>query len=399
MCLPPREVSLGTFTTTPAMRANVTAVLDSGRLSYGPFCQAFEAQFAALHACRHAVLANSGTDALRVALHALKEINHWDDGDQVIVPAVTFVATVNVVLQNRLRPILVDVDLDYFHLNPALIAAHISDRTRAILPVHLFGQAADLPAIGPLAQARDLALVEDSCEAMFVRAAGVPVGAWGVAGCFSTYMAHLVTTGVGGVITTNDVQMAAKCRSLVNHGRDGIYITIDDDAPGPRRREVIARRFRFESSGYSARITELEAAIGLPQLACNARHAMLEARRRNADLLTAALLPFEDDLQLPTTRPGCEHAWMMYPLALRAGSRYHKTDLVTYLEAAGIETRDLLPILSQPCFKRMFQGTYPVARWLDACGFYIGCHQGLTAEDVAYVGQVMGEFFQAAPHA
>ncbi len=392
-----RTIGLGTFTTTLAMRANVTAVLDSGRLSYGPFCQTFETQFAALHACRHAVLANSGTDALRVALHALKELNHWDDGDQVIVPAVTFVATVNVVLQNRLRPILVDVDPDYFHLDPTRLAAAITERTRAVIPVHLFGQAADLPIIGPLAQARDLALIEDSCEAMFVRAAGVPVGSWGAAGCFSTYMAHLVTTGVGGVITTNDAQMAAKCRSLVNHGRDGIYIAIDDDAPGPRQREVIARRFRFESSGYSARITELEAAIGLPQLACNARNAMLAARRRNADLLTAALLSFEDDLQLPTTRPGCEHAWMMYPLALRATSAYRKADLVAHLEAAGIETRDLLPILSQPCFKRMFPHPYPVARWLDACGFYLGCHQDLTAEDIAYIGQVFGTFFDGRP--
>ena len=385
------QIGVGTFTTTPRMRQLVNEVLDTGRISYGPMSRAFEQRFAALHGCRFAVLSNSGTSSLHVALQTLKEMHGWADGDEVLIPALTFVATVNVVLHNRLTPVLVDVEPDYYGIDTTLIEQAITPRTRAIIPVHLFGQPCDMAAIMDIAQRHNLKVIEDSCECMFVAHQDRSAGAWGDVGCFSTYVAHLLTTGVGGLATTNDPDIAAIMRSLVNHGRDGIYISIDDDAglQGDALREVISKRFCFERIGHSFRITELEAALGLAQL--DDWQGMLCQRRQNAGALTAGLLPLGEYLQLPTTRYRTGHAYMMYPIVLRD---MPKDDLCNHLEAHGIETRDMLPLVSQPCYKGLWNpADYPVAQWIDRSGFYVGCHQDLTCDDVEYMIDTLRGFF------
>jgi perosamine synthetase len=390
-----RTISLGCFQTTPRMRDLMNQVLDSGRLSYGPLSQQLEHDFAALHGCRHGILAASGTDALLATLEALKMMHGWADGGEVLVPATTFVATINIIIQSRLTPVLVDVDPDYYQIDLADAERRVTSRTKAILPVHLFGQSCDMAAVSDLATAWDLSVLEDSCEAMFVKYQGQPVGSMGDAGCFSTYMAHLLVTGVGGLTTTNNPDLAAKVRSLQNHGRDGIYISIDDDnlENGPLH-QVISRRFRFESIGHSSRITEMQAAIGLAQL--DNWQYMIAERQSNARCLTAALSDCEDWLQLPRVRPGAEHAFMMYPIVLKTGreGRINKVALVNHLEEHGIETRDMMPILSQPCYGKFGwnPASYPVASWIDKGGFYIGCHQGLDASDMRYVAETIAEF-------
>ncbi len=244
---PDRQLGVGDATIGALEKQYVQEALDAGRLSYGRFTAAFEEEFARLHGCRFAIFCNSGTSALQVALHALKEREGWADGDEVIVPALTFVATVNIVLQNRLTPVFVDIEPDYYAVDPALIEAKITPRTRAIIPVHLFGQPADLVAITTIARRHGLRILEDSCEAMFVHYRDRPVGAWGDAACFSTYVAHLIVTGVGGLMTTNDGDLAVMMRSLINHGRDGIYLSADaDQTDDPRKLwEIVDRRFSF----------------------------------------------------------------------------------------------------------------------------------------------------------
>lgn len=392
-----QQIGVGTFRTTPRMRALVNEVLDSGRISYGPMSRAFEQQFAAIHGSRFAVLSNSGTSSLHVALQALKEMHGWADGDEVIVPALTFVATVNVVIHNGLTPVLVDVEPDYYGIDVTRIEAAITPRTRAIIPVHLFGQPCDMRSIRTIADAHDLKIIEDSCECMFVGHHGRSTGAWGDVGCFSTYVAHLLTTGVGGLATTNDPDLAAVMRSLVNHGRDGIYIAIDDDKgkTGAALKEVISRRFRFERIGHSFRITELEAALGLAQL--EDWQDMIAQRRWNAAALCASLLPFTDRIQLPRQRPHTGHAWMMLPLVLRHEA---KDALCNHLEAHGIETREMLPLVAQPCYAgRWDPDAYPVARWIDRSGFYIASHQDLTPEQLDYVTATFRRYFDAPNYA
>jgi dTDP-4-amino-4,6-dideoxygalactose transaminase len=375
-----KHIGVGTFTATDRMRQLVNHVLDTGRISYGPLCKQFESMFAAIHESRYAVLSNSGTSSLHVALQALKELDGWQDGDEVIVPAVTFVASVNAILHNNLTPVLVDVESFYYGMHPAAVKAAITPRTRAIMPVHLFGQPCNMTALMTIARANNLRVVEDSCECMFVSHANRRTGAWGDVGCFSTYVAHLLTTGVGGVGITNDPTLAAKMRSLVNHGRDGIYISIDDGRgqTGKALDEVISRRFRFEAQGHSFRITELEAALGIPQL--EDWPSMITQRQQNAQYLTEALADLGDVLQLPRIRPRTEHAFMMFPLALR---HEPKSAICAYLEERGIETREMLPLTNQPVYQSWIdEAQYPIAQWINRCGFYVGCHQDLTLDDL-----------------
>jgi perosamine synthetase len=389
-----KQIGVGTFRATPRMRALVGEVLDTGRISYGPMSRAFEQQFAALHGCSYAVLSNSGTSSLQVALQTLKELYGWRDGDEVLVPALTFVATVNVVLHNGLKPVLVDVEPDYYGIDVLRLERAITPRTRAIVPVHLFGQPCNIVGVAATAARHDLRVVEDSCECMFVGQMGMSAGSWGDVGCFSTYVAHLLTTGVGGIATTNDPEVARIMRSLVNHGRDGIYIAIDDDQGkhGAALREVIERRFKFERIGHSFRITELEAALGLAQL--ETWEEMIATRQRNAAYLTASLAPLSDVLQLPAVRPFTQHAWMMMPLVCKVPGL--KPKLTAYLEENGIETRDMLPLVSQPAYRELWNpDDYPVARWIDDNGLYIGCHQDLMVDDLDYVADVFTRFFRA----
>lgn len=390
----PGPVSLGTFEPTPSAFRYVEEVMRTGRLSYGPFSQRFEAEFASVHDSDFAVLSNSGTSALQLALQALKELRGWEDGDEVLVPAVTFVATVNVILHNRLKPVLVDVEPDFYGIDPGAIEGAITDRTRAIMPVHLFGMPCDMTRIMEVARARGLAVIEDSAETMFARHAGRMTGSFGDAAGFSTYVAHLLVTGIGGLTTTSDPDVAVRVRSLANHGRDGIYISIDDDRVGDalQREQIVERRFKFDHLGHSYRITELESALGCAGL--EGWEEMVAARREHAAYLTELLEPYEGLIQLPRLRPDTEHSFMMYPLVLRAAP---KGDLVQHLERNGIETRDMLPILPQPVYQDILEiepGRYPAAERIDASGFYVGCHQHLTPAHMDHVAVQIGRYLE-----
>ena len=347
----------------------------------------FEHEVAALHGCAYGLMLNSGTSALQVALAALKERHGWQDGDEVLVPAVTFVATSNVVLYNGLTPVFCDVEPDYFCIDPARIEERITARTRAIMPVHIGGLPCDMDPILEIAAKHGLRMVEDSAESFGVHYKGRPVGSFGDVGCFSTYVAHVISTGVGGVCTTDDLELLTLMKSLMNHGRDAVYTRIDDDMDAARavELEIPARRFSFIRLGHSFRATEMEAALGVAQLeelpARSARR--MEIVRR----LTEGSRPFEDRLQLPHARPESEHAYMFFPLVVRDPS-LQRNDLVDHLERHGIETRHLLPLINQPVYRDLFgdlDDAYPVAARLNEDAFYIGCQPELTDDDVDYV--------------
>lgn len=384
------QVGVGTFEANPSMYELVKTVLDTGRISYGPMSRALEKEFAKIHGCHFAVLSNSGTSSLQVAVQALKEMHGWQDGDEIITQSVTFVATVNVILHNRMKPVLVDIDEQY-GLNPDLLEAAITPKTRAIIPVHLFGQPCDMTRIQEIADRHRLKIIEDSCETMFVDHNGVMAGAWGDVGCFSMYVAHLLTAGVGGLGTTNNPDVAAKMRSLVNHGRDGIYISIDDDdkLTAGELQEVITRRFAFESIGHSYRITELEAAVALSQL--GDWPYMVAARQDNAAYLTARLSGLGERIVLPTVRPHTASAWMMYPIVAPSADKWA---LCTHLESCGVETREMLRLTDQPVYRGLWNPQdYPMAEWVNQYGFYVGCHQGLKTADLDQIVESVYEYW------
>lgn len=392
-----QQIGVGGFRTSARAKELVMQVLDSNRITAGPMMSRFESEIAALHGCRFGLMSNSGTSALQIALAALKETHGWADGDEVLVPALTFVATSNVVLYNNLVPVFVDVEPDFYDIDPAEIERHITPKTRAIMPVHIGGLPCDMDPILDIARRHDLKIVEDSAETMFARYKGRLVGSFGNVGCFSTYAAHIIATGVGGVSITNDPELLVLMKSIMNHGRDSIYIRMDDDAgrTGDELFEVANRRFSFVRMGHSFRCTEMEAALGIAQL--EEREEQWACRQHVAGRYRDALGGLEGRLQLPAIRAESDHAFMFYPLVLSdpADSR---PDLIQFLEERGIETRYLLPLINQPVYRRMFgnlDAQYPVAARLNENAFYVGCHPEMTDDDADYVIECLQTYFSS----
>jgi dTDP-4-amino-4,6-dideoxygalactose transaminase len=382
-----RRISFTCSDVPPKAKELVLEVLESGQFSPGPKVRAFEEKLEVLHDAKHAIFVNSGTDALRLSLLAMKEKFEWPDGASVAVPALTFVATVNVILQAHLKPLFVDVSMNDYTFNPWNLERlyecspyGLKDLV-AILPVQLFGQDCE-PAVYKLAEKRGLKVLEDSCETI-----GNPLK--GDVGCHSTYMAHHVTTGVGGFALTNDDDLNLLIRSYANHGRDVSYLPGYQSLPGSK--ELLKSRFRYVREGYSSRATEFEAALGLAQLE-EPLEAMLFKRRNVAAELIRKLKVF-DDLKLPATCLPQFSTYMMFPMLLKDGDKY---DLCLHLEDAGIETRDMMPITTQPIFKDYFTPTTPgfsVAKEVNEKGFYIPCHEGMTEGDIYHVREAFESYF------
>ena len=377
-------VTVADWKATRYQKKLIKKVLKSGRLTYGPMTRELEERFAKIHGRKYAIFVNSGTSALKIALRHYKEKYGWKDGDEVIIPALTFVATMNVVLMNNLKPVLVDIG-NNLNINPFLIERAITKKTRAIIPVHLLGQSAQMDKIMKIAKKHGLKVIEDSCETMYVSFKGRPVGSRGDIACFSTYLAHLMVTGVGGFITTNNRKDAIAMRSIAFHGRDESYLNIDDNKKaGKAFDEMVKKRFYFNRFGYSDRNTELEAALGLGELRNYKKN--LKKRQANAFYLEDNL----DHVGFPLRYT--EHAFMLFPII-----HDNRDRLVEYLEKKGIHTRHIMPLTNQPVVQRYFKGIdlakrYRVADWFNRYGLLIGCHQYLTKEQLDYIVDTIGEF-------
>lgn len=388
-----RNIGVGGIVMTEQDKAYVNEVLDSNRLSYGPFSQRFEKEFARCHDSGFAVFTNSGTSSLQIAISALKEIYKWRDGDEIIVPATTFIATSNVVIQNGMKPVFVDVERETFNIDSEKIEDRITEKTRAILPVHLLGLPADMDPVMDLAKKHKLRVIEDSAETMFAKYKGRSVGSFGDIGCFSTYVAHYIVTGVGGFNTTSDKTVATVLRSLANHGRDSIYISIDDDDAGKGNfSEIIKKRFSFVRLGYSYRNTEMEAALGLSQM--QRKDSIIKRRKEIAGRYLKGLEDLVDFLDFQKTPKDRENVYMLFGIVYKQNN---KDEFLNYLEENGIETRELLPLINQPVYRDLFgdmSSECPVSNYLLRHGFYIGCHQYLSDQDVEYVIDVFHKFFK-----
>ncbi|MDA2922366.1 DegT/DnrJ/EryC1/StrS family aminotransferase [Patescibacteria group bacterium AH-259-L07] len=394
-----RKIPLGTLNIGPYAKKLILQTLNENRLSHGPLSARFENKFAKLHNRKFAIFTVSGTAALRMSLHALKRIYQWRDGEEVLVPAITFIATSNIVLQNNLRPIFVDVLPDTYNIDPKKIEEKITRKTRAIIPVHLYGLPADMEPIMAIAKKHKLKVIEDSCEAMLAKYRGRMVGSMGDLGCFSTYVAHIITTGVGGIVTTNNPEYAVRVKSLMNHGRDSIYLTIDDDNNLSRKSDkeifkTVDRRFSFIDIGYSCRLTEMEAALGLEQLKYIKTN--IRKRQKNAAYLAEGLKQFSYLIQLPIIPRDRDHVFLAFPIVMK-DKLLERSKLLTHLEKHGIETRYMMPLLNQPIYKEIFgnlEPRYPVARYINKAGFYIACHHNLTKDDLDYILAIFEQAFQ-----
>ncbi len=395
-------IGVGCVDISAKERDYVNKVLDSGLITTGPVLEKFEKDFAARHGRKHGLMVNSGTDALRIALATLREVEGWQMDDEVIVPALTFIATSNVVLQNILTPVFVDADPATFNIDPKKIEAAITECTKAIIVVHLFGLPCDMQPILAIAKKYGLKVIEDSCEAMAVNYMGRCVGGFSDIACFSTYAAHIITTGVGGLAITDNENYAQIMRSYANHGRDPFFLGFKDSVTlNPSRHtsqqeksQIIDRRFKFDRIGYSSRVTQMEAALGLGQL--ERIDEIVMQRGNNFNFLASHLHGFPG-IRLQEIPKNREHAAMMMPIVI-TDPEISRRDVMQYLEAKGVETRPFFNILKQAPYIEIFgntEGLYPYAKELSAKGFYVACHQLLTPSDLWQIADTIKDCFRA----
>ena len=334
-----------------------------------------------------------------MALETLKELDGWDENTEVLVPAITFIATSNACIHAGLKVVFVDVDEETYNIDPDNIEKHITDNTKCIIPVHTFGMPCEMNAIMKIAEKYNLRVIEDCAEAHFAKVDGIPIGSFGDISCFSTYVAHTITTGVGGVVCTSNKQFMEVLRSLVAHGRACTCercIASDGKTVCQKRMQTdLDRRFCFERIGYSYRVGEIEGALGLAQL--ERKDEIMANRHANAEYLIEGLKKYEHLIQLPRYPKNVEHTYMMFPIVIKKEVNISRKDLVQYLEQCNIETRPMLPLLNQPIYLKIFgdlEPQYPKAAYINQNGFYIGCHHGLQQSELDYIINSIGSFFE-----
>ena len=294
-----------------AEKQAVLDVLDSGMLVQGARTAKLEEKFAAVCGTGHAVATSSGTAALHIALLA----HGIGPGDEVITSPFTFIASVNSILYTGACPVFVDIEAETFNLNPDLIEAAITPRTRALMPVHLYGYPCHMDAILDIAHRHNLAVVEDAAQAIGASYKGKPVGGFGT-GCFSLYATKNVMSGEGGMITTDDDVLAGRCRMLRNHG--------------------MQRRYYHDTLGYNFRMTDLHAAIGVVQI--DRLGDFTATRCRNAAYLNEHIT----SVVTPQVREGYGHVWHQY--TVRVDGNRDRDAAVKQLNDAGVGTGIFYPV-------------------------------------------------------
>jgi dTDP-4-amino-4,6-dideoxygalactose transaminase len=339
----------------------VLKVLRSGRLVQGPMVEAFEEAVRETVGVRHAVAVNNGTSALIASLLA----HGIGPGDEVITTPFTFVGTLNAILHVGATPRFVDVD-DDCNLDPTLLEAAIGPATRAVLPVHLYGYPADMRQIKAAVVKRNVVIIEDAAQALGATYADRSVGSFGT-GCFSFYATKNVTTGEGGVITTDDDRIAGAVGLLRNQGQRS--------------------RYNYERPGFNFRMTELQAALGVAQM--SRLPDIVEARRANARTLSAGLAKIEG-LTTPTETPERRHVFHQFTVRLSAAAHLTRDELLEYLRRRGIECGVYYPrpVFDYDCFRedpRVGRPVMPRATRISKEVLSLPVHPKLGEEDVSRI--------------
>jgi len=392
-------IPFGTISIPEKSKILIKDILETKRISSGKYVRIFEDQFAQLLRVKAAVAVSSGADAVALALAVLYDYGARRN-DEVIVPALSFVATGNAVLQAGFKPVFVDIDAETLNIDSSKVEAAINKKTRAIVPVHLMGKPADMNRIKAIAQKHKLSVIEDAAEAHGALYRGKPAGSMGDLGAFSLYIAHIITTGEGGIVTTNSEKHAEILRSLRSHGRackcKQCSLNTASKYCSKRFRGENGEdiRFVFERIGYSCKMNELEAAIGIGNL--ENYHDILAKRRKN---LLYVLERFEQFNPYLTTIK--EESWEQIgphaiPIIIQKEASFTRMELTNYLEKNGIDTRTLFASMPTQCAGFAYLGyklgEFPHAEHIGKNGIHIGVHQDLNLEHMDYILQTIKNF-------
>jgi len=368
--LAPGQIALARPDITQREIDAVVAVLRGPNLSLGPKAPEFEQAFANLCGTRFAVACNSGTSALHLVVRALG----IGPGDEVITTPFSFVASANCILFEGAKPVFVDIAPDDWCIDPARITAAITPRTRAIIPVDVFGVIPDMPAIREIARRHNLRIIEDSCEAAGASRGGHPAGALGDAGVFGFYPNKQITTGEGGMVVTDDADIAGLCRSIRNQGRG-----------------ATASWLAHERLGYNFRLSDINCAIGVVQV--ERLPEILAARARVAAQYDARLAG-DSRLRTQATPPGCSKSWFVYVVRLADDYPPEARDrVIEGLRAQGIGCNNYFsPIHLQPFYREQYgfkPGDFPICEAVASRTVALPFHAFLTEAEIDRVVAVL----------
>jgi CDP-6-deoxy-D-xylo-4-hexulose-3-dehydrase len=375
-------------------------------LTTGRFAAQFEKRFARLFGVRKALLVNSGSSANLVALSALTSPKLADKrlkpGEEVITLAAGFPTTINPIVQNRLVPVFVDVEIPTYNVDVTKLEGALSGKTRAVMIAHTLGNPFDLESVSRFCEAHDLYLIEDCCDAVGAKYDGKSVGTWGQLATISFYPAHHITMGEGGCVLADSPKLAILVESFRDWGRDCYCEPGKDNTCGKRFEWQLGdlpcgydHKYTYSHIGYNLKMTDMQAAVGLAQL--DKLDGFVEARRRNHAHLRKGLDHLREYLVLPEPTPNSEPSWFGFTLTVRDSAPFDRNAIVAELESRKIATRLLFGgnLIRQPAYA---ETEYRVAGDLTRTDeimngtFWIGCYPGLTTPMLDYMIETIDRF-------
>jgi len=389
--------------------AEIRHLVDAGLdfwLTTGRFADQFEKEFAQVFGRRHARLVNSGSSANLVALSCLTSPSLGERalraGDEVITMAAGFPTTVNPIIQNRLVPVFLDVQIPTYNVDPAQLESAVSSRTRAVMLAHALGNPYDLAAVTAFTRRHKLWLIEDCCDALGSTYDGKQVGTFGDLATVSFYPAHHITMGEGGCVLTDRPALKTLVDSFRDWGRDCWCDPGKENTCGKRFNWQLGElprgydhKYTYSHIGYNLKLTDMQAAVGVAQL--RKLPAFIEARKRNFQNLYEALKELEQFFVLPQATPNSQPSWFGFPLAVRPEAPFTRDQLVQHLESRKIATRLLFGgnLLRQPAYRNVEHrvvGDLKNADFVMNQVFWVGVYPGLTDPMIDFMTQTIRDF-------
>ncbi len=393
------KIRVGEFKIDTSIRTALDKVIASERVSEGPETRKFENAFCEFIGARYGVAVNSGTSALIAGLLALKaKDSDWTGTQEVVTSPLTYIATANAAVIAGMEPVFVDVDPDTFTIQPDETASALerdrSAKMRVLLPVHLMGYVCDMARLGKLASKHGVHLFEDSSQAHGSMQGGKRAGSMSDLSSFSFYIAHNIQAGELGAVLTDDKEIARLVRKVKANGRMcDCPVCTRSQGRCPKFGKGSKKgnwdpRFLHDMIGYNFKAMEFQTAIASAQV--SRADEIASKRRRNVKTMNDLLAKHSDLLKLPVYSDNV--SYLGYPLVIRDPKRLNREELQLSLEANGVETRPLFGCipLHQPAYAHMrkrYTGKLPNAEHIGAHGFYIGCHQYLSVDDLHFMAE------------